>query len=289
MRSVPPSHGNRSRRRSPREVLDATAHLIDEGTLNDPGHVLVHVTEEHDDVVLGVRSLPTGVHPFGELAGFISPPEWSMVGLRVRGTARHLDQDRPAEPVSTTYLVHRTSEECSLLRVGGVVRDLPAPAEGTLPDLCRRVFELPTAPAPASTALLWTLVWLDRVLEGWSDPTHRRRLTSSWPDVAALHPAACSAPAMSVRRPVEPSELAARARTHAGAWPWSRLRAQPGEVHLPDAHVSAEVAAWMDDGFFARWALGSFPPAATLGREVIELLDGPVADRVVRTLRGLLQ
>lgn len=269
----------------PPSALHALACIIDETTRHEPGHVLIHVVEEDDDLVLSLRPLPEGTHPFGELAGFTAPDDWAMIGLRVRGTARHLEGDQAAHESITTYLLRRTGEECSLLRSAEEVTALPGRAEGTLPDLCRRVLALPTDPPPPSTTALWSVVWLDRIVAGWGDPERRRALTTSWAAVVALHPAATATQRSS---PLDhPDQVAALARAHAAAWPWARLRAQPHALPLPDGTLPPSITTWMDDGFFARWAFGAFPPTAALARDVTQLLDDCVGARVVRTLERL--
>jgi hypothetical protein len=80
----------------------------------------------------------------------------------------------------------------------------------------------------------------------------------------------------------------AAALAHAAAWPWSRLRAEPEALQLPDGHLPAPITSWMDDGFYARWALGAFPHLATLARDLFDLLDpelrAPFVDALERVL-----
>lgn len=278
LRARPPGHHR----------IGAIARVVDEGTLDDPGHVLVHVIEEADDFVLGLKSLEVDVHPFSELAGLIAPPEWSMFGLRVRGTAHHLDDDRPAERMSTTYLLHRSGEETSLLRTGDTVTELAGPASGTLPDLCRRVLGLSTDPAPPTSALLWTVAWLDRILEEWGDLERRRRLCSSWAQLALLHPGVRTAPDEALLSLDDPASLITVGRAHTEAWPWARLRDEPSALHLPDGDLPPEITRWMDDGFYARWALGGFPPPAAVARDLGDLLGDDLGTQLLSVLEGLL-
>ncbi len=89
-----------------------------------------------------------------------------MVGLRVRGRAHHLDDDRPPTEARTTFLVERSGEEASLLRTADGTVPLPGPASGTIPDLCRRMLGVSTAPPPShSTGALWLVAWFDRLVE----------------------------------------------------------------------------------------------------------------------------
>jgi hypothetical protein len=284
MRSATSSHRRLHPVPSTRRRVDAIAHLVDEGAADEPGHLLVHVADDGDDVLLGLKPLPAGVHPFGELAGFTAPADWSMFGVRVRGTAHHLDGDRPPERSITTFVLDRHGAERSIVRVGDRAEALPGPASGTIPDLCRRVLGLPTAPAPPTTAVLWTVAWLDRLVEAWSDPARRRSLRS-WSALAALHPAAAalSTPALD-----DPTLLVTAAHAHTTEWSWDALRGAPDALPLPDGHLPAAITTWMDDGCYARWALGAFPAPATLARDLTGLLEPELRDPFVDTLARLL-
>lgn len=281
MRSATSSHRRLHPASSSRRRVDAIARLVDEGAVDEPGHLLLHVADDGDDVVLGLKPLPADTHPFGELAGFTAPADWSMFGVRVRGTAHHLDGQRPSERSATTFVVDRSGEERSIMRIGARVEPLAGPACGTIPDLCRRVLGLSTAPAPPTTAVLWTVAWLDRLVEAWGDPARRRSL-GSWSVIAALHPAFDTAVLE------DPALLVPAARAHAAAWSWERLRNTPEALLLPDGPLATAITTWMDDGFYARWALGAFPPPATLARDLAGLLDPELRERFVDTLATLL-
>lgn len=281
MRSATSSHRRLHPTSSPRRRVDAVARLVDEGAVDEPGHLLLHVADDGDDVLLGLKPLPADTHPFGELAGFTAPADWSMFGVRVRGTAHHLDDDRPSERSVTTFVIDRSGDERSIVRIGARVEPLAGPASGTIPDLCRRVLGLPTAPAPPTTAGLWTVAWLDRLVEAWGDPARRGSL-GSWSTIAALHPA------LGAEVDDDPAQLVAAAQAHAAAWTWERLRNEPHALLLPDGALPTAITAWMDDGFYARWALGAFPPPATLARDLAGLLDPDLRERFVDTLATLL-
>lgn len=281
MRSATSSHRRLHPIPSTRRRVDAIARLVDEGAVDEPGHLLVHVVDDGDDVLLGVKPLAADTHPFGELAGFTAPDDWSMFGVRVRGTAHHLDDARPPERSVTTFVLDRSGAERSIVRVGKRVDALPGPACGTVPDLCRRVLSLPTDPAPSTTAVLWTVAWLDRLIDAWGDPSRRPALRE-WSAIAALHPAADG------RCLDDPAELVAAARAHTEAWSWERLRGAPAALHLPDGPLPAAITGWMDDGFYARWALGAFPPPATLARDLAGLLAPELRMPFIDTLASLL-
>lgn len=286
MRSATSSHRRLHPRPAPPRRVEAIARLVDEGTAADEDHALVHVVDDGDDLILGLEPLDVGIHPFDELAGFTAPVEWAMFGLCVWGTVRHLDEDLPPQRMRTTCLVSRDGEESSVLRTPEGPVSLPRPAMGTVPDLCRRVLGLPTDPPPPTTAGLWTVAWLDRLIDTWGDPARRRELSSSWALLAALHPAvAATEDPLGVEGP---DRFVAVARAHTREWGWGRLRAEPDALPLPDGHLPVAITSWMDDGFYARWALGAFPSPASLAHDLTGLLDAQVRGPFLAALEGLL-
>jgi hypothetical protein len=288
MRSPTSSHRRLHGRAGGSAPLRALAELADHLGAEETRHLLFQVTEEPGgEASLGTKPFDADIHPFDLLAGFTAPAEWSVFGLRVHGTAHHLDVGG-SEAISTTYLVDRSGREASRLRSAEGVVDLSGPAEGTLPDLCRRVLGLPTAPPPAATPkALWITVWLDRILEAWSDPDRRRRVSSAWAEVAALHPAIVGE-GPSAASLADPAWLVPVARAHSKERSWADLRADPLAVPLPDAQLPHDVAAWMDDGFYARWVLGAFPAPEELVTDVLSLLDDPTRSELRSTLIALL-
>lgn len=285
MRASPSSR--RLRSRPPRHAPVAElVRLVDaSGADARPDHHLAfHATEEGGELVLGVRPIPVGVHPFAELAGLVAPGSWTIFGLQVHGTGHHLDHGT-REHTTTTFAVDRRGGEAAVLRLGDRCLEPGPGAEGTIPDLCRRVLGLATPPPPARTRLLFALAWLDRLLEAWGDATQRRSLMRSFPSAAALHPAV-AAPG---EAPATPAALARLAGEHADAWPWSRLRAEPQAFAPPGGALPATVTAWLDDGAYARWLLGAYPDPAVLAVDVISLLGPVVGPEVQATLTGLLE
>src|SRR5688572_10753664 len=120
MRSSTPAR-RRPRRRGPTHgFLAALAGIVDHATVDDPGHVLVHVEGPvHPDVNVGFQRLEVGVHPFEALAGFTAPPSWTAFGVRARGRAHHLAEPEPTpQRVTATFVVDRTGAEASVLRRG---------------------------------------------------------------------------------------------------------------------------------------------------------------------------
>ena len=286
-----PATRRRRHRGADHTFLPSLATLVDHATAETSGHVLVRVEGPlRPDLQLGLKPLGEGVHPFDELAGFTAPDDWTVVGLRTTGTARHLDQPaRAPQRIASTFLVDRHGREASVLRFDDEVVDDPGRATGTIPDTCRRVLGLPTDPPPPSTELLWSTIWVDRILERWAQPDRRRDLLASFAQLAILHPAVHQPSPPDVLAVADPESLARVARPHAAATPWSKLRASDDPLPLPDGSVSPAIARWMDDGFFARWALGAYPHLATAAFEVKALLGRPLGPQLVEALVRLLE
>lgn len=289
MRSTTPSRRRSCGGQPAVPLLEATARIVDDASVEADTHLLIHLIARHDDVELGIEPLEPGEHPFSALAGFSAPEKWTAFGVRALGTLRHLDDpERPAERSATTILLDREGAEVSLNRIGTEVELLPGRGEGTIPDTCRRVLHLPTTAPPPSTGVLWTLAWLDRLLDTWGRPSERRRLTSSWAEVARCHPALDHLPPGSLGSLDDPATIVRAGTSHTAEWPWRRLRQEPEALLLPSGNLPATITAWMDDGFYARWAVGSYPPIHTLATELPALLGEPLGALLITTSLALL-
>lgn len=241
-----------------------------------------------DGAVLRVTDLPgsralawfplDGAHPLDLLLRFVAPPHWQALGVSVPGWAHRLDDPGRARaespPVTVTVMVHRTGVAAGLIRQGDRLAAMPGPPDGVVPDACRRALGLPTDPAPPTTAGLWALCWLDRIVATAARAEGRRGLRD-WDSVAALHPAARPRPAAN-----DPVSLAGAAAALARAWPWARLRADPAVLDLPGPPPPPDLGAWMDDGMWARWVLSSMPAGDDLVRAVHDLLPASLAGAV---------
>ena len=187
--------------------------------------------------------------------GFVAPPDWRAVGVCTAGLAH-----RPGStaPVRITLLVDRGGASASVLHHdegAAGVEVLPGRSEGIVADACRRALGLPTRPPPQSSLPLWTATWLDRVVTA-ATGREPGRPELSWAAVARLHPASTG--------PADPITLALAAAALAEAWPWHRLRAEPSVADVVGAVPDAAVAAWMDDGMWARRVAEGLAPIADL-------------------------
>jgi hypothetical protein len=108
-----------------------------------------------------------------------------------------------------------------------------------------------------------------------------RPCLDTWAAVARLHPAVPTTPPGWAHDPAPaPEALVEATRALADAWPWARLRADPGVVDLPGSVPAPHVIEWMDDGMWARWLLGAFPGVDDLVDAVGALLQPEIAAAV---------
>ncbi len=226
-----------------------------------------------------------GAHPLEVLLGFRAPLHWRVLGVSCPGRSHQLDEHGrrtgvppEGDPVTVTLLVDRTGPAASVVRSGGQVRPMPGRTDGVVADCCRRALGLPTAPPPASTLELWTLAWLDRLVDaaGRADAATALR---SWAQVAELHPAVGPLTGTTIGL-AGPAALARAALALAERWPWARLRDDAGVVEAPGHPPSPPVAAWMDDGMWARWLLSRLPATEDLLAAVDALLPARLAKDV---------
>jgi hypothetical protein len=270
--------------------LDRLVTLLDaafqEEGWHDRPHRLVSVEPDPDDaegLAFGFRVLPEGSHPLDHLLGFVAPPAWWALGLVCYGWASPpTDGARPsAHPdrrrVRVVTLLARDGEERSTASLDdGTVVD--EPGVGTVADALRRCLGLATAAPPVSTAELFAALWVGRIAAA------ERRL--SWVEAAALHPAMEALAAVGGQRAQAEELIAAGRALHRSlSWGELRLRAAAGRQD-PGVEVPADLAAWMDDGMFARWVLGGLPSFTWLLHRSARVVAPEVYRRLRRTLRS---
>lgn len=244
-------------------------------------------------LAFGFRVLDAGQHPLDVLLGFTAPAAWAGLGVICFGWASPIAHDqldaarhttsgpRPSQHpermrVRVTTLVDRTGEEraTATLEDGTVVDE---PGSGTVTDALRRALDVPTAPAPVGTAELFAALWLADLAQAGRP--------QSWPEAALRHPAMQM---LAGRFPSpQPEELIGCGRSLHRTMTWERLRqrAADGRIDL-DVGIDAPLAAWMDEGMFARWVLGGVPPLPRLLADAASVLPADVLRRVRRALRA---
>ncbi|HVF32494.1 MAG TPA: hypothetical protein VM933_05615 [Acidimicrobiales bacterium] len=267
--------------------LDRLVTLLD-ATCRDEGwhqpHRLVSLEDaDQEGGNVGFRVLEAGEHPLDHLLGFVAPESWSAIGLVCYGWASPPSEAgaRPSEHperrrVRVVSLLDRSGDEraTATLDDGTVVDE---PGAGTVTDALHRCLGLPTPAPPVGSGELFAAMWLSSIASAG------RRLT--WSEAVMLHPAMQVLRSGGHRPQVE--ELVSCGRSLARAMPWGelRLRAASG-VRDGGIGLSADLAAWMDDGMFARWVLGGLPPFTPLLRRCATVLAPEVLRRLRRTLRA---
>jgi hypothetical protein len=275
-------------------LLDALAGFIDHATAAHDGASLWGIaTTPREEIELAL--LPLEGHPFDELIGFEAPAHWMAMGVRATGRGRSLAEPHPAaRAVAATMVLGRDGTTRSRLRwldrgpgvcELGPAESEPGPVEGLVADACRRSLGLPTAPPSTSATVVWTLLWLDNLVERAGDTAHRPR---TWADAVALHPAAQAADPDGSWVLDHPDGLVAAARAHAATWRWERLRREPCALGPVGASLPAGALAWMDEGLFSRWLLTELPDDAELLGSVVDVLPAQVAAKVIGSARTLL-
>lgn len=234
-----------------------------------------------DAVQLDVLDLE-GRHPGSVLLGFTAPADciavgvvstgWSLPPDRAAGDAANRRTGPPAAEaadrvaVFSTVVVGRDCEVAGRLVVGGADPVDGPPESGALLDLLLRSLGCPTAPPAVGVLELLATVWLVQLADGAS----ARR---DWAEVAGRHWA------LRLLADRGPDDLVAAAADVAGELGWAGIRRVVGRTGWPGVCTASE-AAWFDDGAFARWLLGSFPPIADLAAAVSGRLRPSVARRV---------
>ena len=202
--------------------------------------------DEHGAIDLRVRELRDGTHPVDELFGFRAPASWTAMGAVTYGWAAPLDgpATRPsAHPERCRARVTSIVDRRGREAVTTALDDgrvIDDPGVSVLGDVLRRCLGAPTAPPPPLRDLL-DVLWVEALL---ADVDEVRR----WDDALALRPPLTT---------------------------WTHLR------HVArDAPGFGEVAAWMDDGMFARWLLGGHPTLTLLLEEADRRLPKTIALRL---------
>ncbi|MEY2431712.1 MAG: hypothetical protein QOC92_1437 [Acidimicrobiaceae bacterium] len=239
---------------------------------------------------LGIRPLDADTSVVEALCGFTAPDTWLAIGVVTEGNARALD-DRAAEPrrVRCVHLVDRSGASASTVRLRGEEATVLSSLDdhdpsGRVDDVCRRALGLATAPPVHTSIELWALVWLERVIASRGCAPDSR---VAWREIAELHPAVALVVADDERWGAEPANSLTRlAEVLADVHSWSVLRTACAAREWPVADIPPEVAAWLDDGAFRRWLIGTFPPIEQLAAAARELVPPSVGRRLQAALRA---
>ncbi len=228
----------------------------------------------------------------GGLVGWVATPDCQAVGIIATGRLRAIPGESMPADVSWDPHNDRLRMACLVTRHGEIAWkvQLPegasgtgwpetTPTEGRMLDCLRRCFELPTPPPPVSPARLQAITWLVAVYEG--TVTAHGRLT--WAEVSRLHPVArvLAAELGGLRE----DSLPALQRVAGSALTWEGFRQQAEKSHGLEHLVEPHLAAWMDEGMFARWILGELPSTDALLAAVRPRLVPSAARRLAHAVR----
>lgn len=218
--------------------------------------------------------------PVPSLFGRTVASNISAVGICAPATiSPRTDESFKADDQTVVHLVHRSGSAITLLAHDNSVRTFgptAEPQQGRVPDACRRVLGLSTAPP--------THAMTDFVLSAWLEIITRHALetpTLTWSDIICLHPTHAERPEL-----VTPTTLAEATQKLGTALDWERFRKVIATVGgFPFGASAKETAAWMDAGMFSRWAMEHFPERHD-ALEVLEAVLGPgTFDRLWATVR----
>jgi len=219
------------------------------------------------DDCLGVGVVATGRAMMDETAGSHSP-----AGLRPGTTPG----------VRLACLVSRDGEVGWRMVVpGGVSLDAP-PSEGRLLDCLRRCFGLSTPPPPAGAGRVQVVVWLLTV----HDTIRRTGRRLSWREVAELHPVGALRAEPGSLHQAGPAAIPELIRIAGQAWSWETLRQGAARGAWGDDVVTPQLAAWMDEGMFARWILSELPTPEELVNRVRPHVSPSTARRLAHVVRA---
>ncbi|HEX2850054.1 MAG TPA: hypothetical protein VHN98_05860 [Acidimicrobiales bacterium] len=293
------------------EMLDRLVTLLSaaarDGGWHQPHRLVFVQSPDGEGFDLGVKELDDGDHPMEHLLGFVAPDEWYALGVVSFGWASPMSHDdsgyrttiRPSlHPervrVRSVFLAARDGSEASTTELADG-RVLDTPGEGTIADAVRRALALPTKPAEEPLNALMTSMWLEQALiaaeEWWEEARENggrgargRRSGPDWSDLASLHPVLARARARGVRTPS--SRLDDVGRLFAENIGWADVRWESITGAAPwGIEVEPDLAAWMDEGMYARWLLAEHPSVDALA----ERLRALVSRDCVRKLDACLE
>lgn len=219
------------------------------------------------EVELAVTSVPAeGL--VARLLGHVTPDRWEAVGVVTSGATRELAPDGASigprgDAAQVAVMCHRDGAVASVLRREGAapVHDLTPPGRpgpvGRVVDALRRSLGMPTPPPDVAVDVVVVQVWLHRVLTLAlrGDPLDRGVVDSL--------------------RPPAPAS-------------WATLREQCADGGWSELACAPPVAAWMDDGMFARWCLAGFPEPVEVLLELWELVPPDAAEHLARAAGAAL-
>lgn len=222
--------------------------------------------------------------PIASLIGVRADPSWVIIGVTAGAVIRTRPPEDETSPCGLVHLLHRSGVSMTTIERHAAQPIRLAPdttiRDGRIPDVCRRIFGLNTALAPADMTTFVLDAWLSLVLR-----SALMRPGLRWPEIEQLnlvhHLAGIPAPAS----PSTPASLAELTRTAAASLDWNRYRSACIALGgCPVSDLPPDAIEWMDAGMFARWSSASLPDTAELLDLLEPVLDPTAFDRLWATI-----
>jgi hypothetical protein len=224
---------------------------FDEGLGDDFSHpaMLLSLEADDDGVTVSTRQLAPGQHPLDELLGLVAPDEWDAIGTICHGWA-------------SRYLSQRPSRAPDRFRVRSfhVVGRDGVEVGAFRADGGRFSFEEATV-GTVPDALRRCL----NLPTPSPESSPAELAAADWLDALA-------------------DDATAEPPMPAGTWEELRWQVIARTRIVPN--LTPTLAAWMDEGMFARWMAGTYPRTADQLAAVRRVVNGRVYRRVRATLRG---
>jgi len=210
-----------------------------------------------------------------DLLGFDAPRPWTGAVVAFSGRATSLETG-DFQSVRFGFAVDRQGRTAALVtdRDGSPYPLGGAQPIGHVPDVCLRMFGLPTPPEATPPVLLSILDWIEEVI-GLSVDPEMSGWTSDWNAVADLHPLAPASGDLS------PRDLGRAAREDSITW--RDLWQCATDHHLAVGSLSATQLAWLDAPSMARFLLHGRPSLASVLEDAQRALPHLVFRQVLAT------
>lgn len=209
-------------------------------------------------------------YPEHALIGFDLPAEFDSIAVIAPAVIAVGREPCHREGALALVMTRDGDDATRIIYNDGTTRRATHP-QGWILDACLRSVGLATHPAQASPVELGLALWMDRLMSALL-----RSPVLTWTEAVAL----CPVPTR--WRSNDPAQLGATLATTTPTWRAMRRCSSAGEP--APFHVARAWAAWMDDGMYARWCLGTLPDVEVLRADVEFLASPVVAERVAQAV-----
>jgi hypothetical protein len=222
-----------------------------------------------DRLVALPRPLEPVRHPYGPAVGIRCAPTTTAIAYPIAARLIHDDPIRRRLAV----VVRRDGSAHVVDPEGGAPMAV-SHEFGPAVDVGRRALGLSTPPEPIPPVVMLDAIWIDRALAA----TLAADMGSPppWEMLVVLHPLAGVS--------LAPWMLRDRRLSLAVGWPAFRHRATRPDSAWPG--LPSSLAAWLDNGSFARWVLADLASTQLLLDDLAELVEPQVMADIDEALAG---